>query len=137
MAPDTLLERQPTGRVGKPEDLAGLIIFLSTLAGAHSVGESTFSSLLMSLRSARLLISSQAMSLSLMVAQHVLDGGQARKAAGCRKTFEAGYRHSTQAYPRQFLQLFGDLGTISSSELSQSTSTCPCGIRDSLFGGRL
>lgn len=36
---DTLLERQPTGRVGKPEDLAGLIIYLSTMAGAHSVGE--------------------------------------------------------------------------------------------------
>jgi NAD(P)-dependent dehydrogenase (short-subunit alcohol dehydrogenase family) len=35
---DTLLENQPTGRVGKPEDLAGLIIYLSTLAGAHSVG---------------------------------------------------------------------------------------------------
>ncbi|ETN46376.1 uncharacterized protein HMPREF1541_00560 [Cyphellophora europaea CBS 101466] len=35
---DTLLERQPTGRVGKPEDLAGLVIYLSTLAGAHSVG---------------------------------------------------------------------------------------------------
>lgn len=36
---DTLLERQPTGRVGKPEDLAGLVIYLSTLAGAHSVGK--------------------------------------------------------------------------------------------------
>ena len=38
-ASDTLVERQPTGRVGKPEDLAGLVVFLSTLAGAHSVGE--------------------------------------------------------------------------------------------------
>ena len=36
---DTLLERQPTGRVGKPEDLAGLVIYLSSLAGAHSVGK--------------------------------------------------------------------------------------------------
>ena len=34
----TLLERQPTGRVGKPEDIAGLILFLSTLAGAHLTG---------------------------------------------------------------------------------------------------
>ncbi|EXJ87443.1 hypothetical protein A1O3_04403 [Capronia epimyces CBS 606.96] len=35
---DTLLERQPTGRVGKPSDFAGLVIFLSSLASAHMTG---------------------------------------------------------------------------------------------------
>lgn len=35
---DTLLERQPTGRVGKPSDFAGLIIFLSSIASAHMTG---------------------------------------------------------------------------------------------------
>ena len=35
---DTLTERQPTGRVGKPSDLAGLILFLSSYAGAHLTG---------------------------------------------------------------------------------------------------
>ncbi|KAK4943472.1 hypothetical protein LTR10_016963 [Elasticomyces elasticus] len=35
---DTLLERQPTGRVGKPSDLAGIILFLSSVASAHMAG---------------------------------------------------------------------------------------------------
>jgi len=35
---DTLLERQPTGRVGKPEDFAGLILFLSSMASGHMTG---------------------------------------------------------------------------------------------------
>ncbi len=35
---DTLLERQPTGRVGKPEDFAGVILFLSSMASAHLTG---------------------------------------------------------------------------------------------------
>ncbi|KIW86794.1 uncharacterized protein Z519_12580 [Cladophialophora bantiana CBS 173.52] len=35
---DTLLERQPTGRVGKPSDFAGLVIFLSSQASAHMTG---------------------------------------------------------------------------------------------------
>ena len=35
---DTLLERQPTGRVGKPSDFAGLVLFLSSLASAHMTG---------------------------------------------------------------------------------------------------
>lgn len=35
---DTLLERQPTGRVGKPSDLAGIVLFLSSLASAHMTG---------------------------------------------------------------------------------------------------
>jgi hypothetical protein len=40
---DTLNAGQPTGRVGKPEDLAGLVIYLSTMAGAHAVGKSSYS----------------------------------------------------------------------------------------------
>ena len=35
---DTLLERQPTGRVGKPSDFAGLVLFLSSTASAHMTG---------------------------------------------------------------------------------------------------
>ncbi|KIW31012.1 uncharacterized protein PV07_02697 [Cladophialophora immunda] len=35
---DTLLERQPTGRVGKPSDFAGLVLFLSSKASAHMTG---------------------------------------------------------------------------------------------------
>ena len=35
---DTLTERQPTGRVGKPSDLAGLILFLSSQGAAHMTG---------------------------------------------------------------------------------------------------
>ena len=35
---DTLTERQPTGRVGKPSDLAGLILFLSSYGSAHMTG---------------------------------------------------------------------------------------------------
>lgn len=35
---DTILERQPTGRVGKPSDFAGLILFLSSSGGAHMTG---------------------------------------------------------------------------------------------------
>ena len=35
---DTLLERQPTGRVGKPSDFAGLVLFLSSSGSAHMTG---------------------------------------------------------------------------------------------------
>jgi NAD(P)-dependent dehydrogenase (short-subunit alcohol dehydrogenase family) len=35
---DVLLEKQPTGRVGKPSDFAGLILFLSSSGGAHMTG---------------------------------------------------------------------------------------------------
>ena len=35
---DTLLKVQPTGRVGKPEDFAGLILFLSSQGAAHMTG---------------------------------------------------------------------------------------------------
>lgn len=35
---DTLTERQPTGRIGKPSDFAGLVLFLSGYGGAHMVG---------------------------------------------------------------------------------------------------
>ncbi|KIW40341.1 hypothetical protein, variant 2 [Exophiala oligosperma] len=35
---DTLLERQPTGRVGKPSDFAGVILFLSSVGSAHMTG---------------------------------------------------------------------------------------------------
>jgi NAD(P)-dependent dehydrogenase (short-subunit alcohol dehydrogenase family) len=35
---DTLNERQPTGRVGKPSDLAGLVLFLSSYGAAHMTG---------------------------------------------------------------------------------------------------
>ena len=34
----TLLERQPSGRIGKPEDFAGLILFLSSVGAAHMTG---------------------------------------------------------------------------------------------------
>ncbi len=37
-AGDALLSRQPTGRVGKPQDFAGLILFLSSVASAHMTG---------------------------------------------------------------------------------------------------
>ncbi|KIV96047.1 hypothetical protein PV10_03629 [Exophiala mesophila] len=36
---DTLLEGQPTGRVGKPSDFAGLALFLSSYASAHITGQ--------------------------------------------------------------------------------------------------
>ena len=35
---DTLLQGQPTGRVGKPSDFAGLVLFLSSMASAHMTG---------------------------------------------------------------------------------------------------
>ncbi|PGH00981.1 hypothetical protein AJ79_08045 [Helicocarpus griseus UAMH5409] len=35
---DTLLEAQPTGRVGKPEDFAGLILFLCSYGASHLTG---------------------------------------------------------------------------------------------------
>lgn len=35
---DTLLAGQPTGRVGKPQDFAGLVLFLSSQASAHITG---------------------------------------------------------------------------------------------------
>jgi NAD(P)-dependent dehydrogenase (short-subunit alcohol dehydrogenase family) len=35
---DTLLERQPSGRIGKPSDFAGVILFLSSNASAHMTG---------------------------------------------------------------------------------------------------
>jgi NAD(P)-dependent dehydrogenase (short-subunit alcohol dehydrogenase family) len=35
---DTLLQGQPTGRVGQPSDFAGLILFLSSRASAHITG---------------------------------------------------------------------------------------------------
>ena len=35
---DTLLQGQPTGRVGQPSDFAGLILFLSGFGGAHLTG---------------------------------------------------------------------------------------------------
>jgi NAD(P)-dependent dehydrogenase (short-subunit alcohol dehydrogenase family) len=35
---DTLLQVQPTGRVGTPSDMAGLILFLSSTASAHMTG---------------------------------------------------------------------------------------------------
>ncbi|KAF2167601.1 hypothetical protein M409DRAFT_22403 [Zasmidium cellare ATCC 36951] len=37
----TLLARQPTGRIGRPSDIAGLVLFLSSLGSAHMTG-STF-----------------------------------------------------------------------------------------------
>ena len=39
---DTLLERQPTRRVGKPSDFTGLVLFLNSVASAHMTGLSTF-----------------------------------------------------------------------------------------------
>jgi NAD(P)-dependent dehydrogenase (short-subunit alcohol dehydrogenase family) len=35
---DTMLSRQPTGRIGLPEDFAGLVLFLSSKASAHITG---------------------------------------------------------------------------------------------------
>lgn len=35
---DTLLKRQPTGRIGEPADLGGLVLFLSSAASAHLTG---------------------------------------------------------------------------------------------------
>lgn len=37
-AGDELLRNQPTGRVGTPEDIGGLAVFLSSRAGAHCTG---------------------------------------------------------------------------------------------------
>ncbi|KAK3066114.1 hypothetical protein LTR53_017663 [Teratosphaeriaceae sp. CCFEE 6253] len=37
-AMDTLVSGQPSGRVGKPEDFAGLVLFLSSLGAAHMTG---------------------------------------------------------------------------------------------------
>lgn len=34
----SLVERQPTGRIGTPEDFAGLVLFLCGRGGAHTVG---------------------------------------------------------------------------------------------------
>ena len=34
----TLLERQPGGRIGKPEDFAGLVLFLSSAGAGHMTG---------------------------------------------------------------------------------------------------
>ena len=35
---DALVERQPTGRVGKPSDFGGLVLFLSGMGSAHVTG---------------------------------------------------------------------------------------------------
>ena len=35
---DTLVAGQPTGRVGKPSDFAGLVLFLSSYGAAHMTG---------------------------------------------------------------------------------------------------
>ena len=35
---DTMLSRQPTGRIGQPSDFAGLVLFLSSAASAHITG---------------------------------------------------------------------------------------------------
>jgi len=35
---DKLLQSQPTGRLGKPEDFAGLVLFLSSYGAAHMTG---------------------------------------------------------------------------------------------------
>lgn len=37
-AMNTLLSGQPSGRVGKPEDFAGLVLFLCSLGGGHMTG---------------------------------------------------------------------------------------------------
>jgi len=37
-AMDTLTSGQPSGRVGKPEDFAGLVLFLSSMGAAHMTG---------------------------------------------------------------------------------------------------
>jgi NAD(P)-dependent dehydrogenase (short-subunit alcohol dehydrogenase family) len=36
---EALARMNPSGRVGTPEDIAGLAIFLSSRAGAYTVGE--------------------------------------------------------------------------------------------------
>jgi NAD(P)-dependent dehydrogenase (short-subunit alcohol dehydrogenase family) len=35
---DTLVAGQPTGRIGKPSDFAGLVLFLSSVGSAHMTG---------------------------------------------------------------------------------------------------
>lgn len=35
---DTLLAAQPTGRLGKPEDFGGLVLFLCSYGSAHITG---------------------------------------------------------------------------------------------------
>jgi NAD(P)-dependent dehydrogenase (short-subunit alcohol dehydrogenase family) len=35
---DTLLMGQPTGRIGKPSDFGGLVLFLSSSGAAHMTG---------------------------------------------------------------------------------------------------
>ena len=35
---DTLVSGQPSGRVGKPEDFAGLVLFISSMGAAHMTG---------------------------------------------------------------------------------------------------
>jgi NAD(P)-dependent dehydrogenase (short-subunit alcohol dehydrogenase family) len=35
---DTLVAGQPSGRIGKPSDFAGVILFLSSVASAHMTG---------------------------------------------------------------------------------------------------
>ena len=37
-AMDTLVSGQPSGRVGKPEDFAGLVLFISSMGAAHMTG---------------------------------------------------------------------------------------------------
>lgn len=37
-AMDTLVSGQPSGRVGKPEDFAGLVLFISSAGAAHMTG---------------------------------------------------------------------------------------------------
>jgi len=34
---DTLVQGQPTGRIGKPSDFGGLVLFLSSTGSAHMV----------------------------------------------------------------------------------------------------
>lgn len=35
---DTLVSGQPTGRIGKPSDFGGLVLFLSSMGSAHMTG---------------------------------------------------------------------------------------------------
>jgi NAD(P)-dependent dehydrogenase (short-subunit alcohol dehydrogenase family) len=35
---DTMLSRQPSGRIGGPSDFGGLVLFLSSAASAHMTG---------------------------------------------------------------------------------------------------
>jgi NAD(P)-dependent dehydrogenase (short-subunit alcohol dehydrogenase family) len=35
---DTLVSGQPTGRIGKPSDFGGVVLFLSSVASAHMTG---------------------------------------------------------------------------------------------------